>query len=132
MIVPRFVEDVASWCSASILKIEIDGRDEVLARLRRHDLKLALHAAAAVDQHLSIAGLSAKVFVVILFEAALADHVAGTKTLFLVFVFFELFRADLADVTEDVRERRAQADKTAAAAVRREARETRANAIRPR
>ncbi len=87
------------------LQIEIDGCYQILARLRRHLLELALNAAAAVHDHLAIARFAAQVFVVILFEAALTDNVAGTQAFVFELVIFELFWADLADVTEHVRER---------------------------
>src|SRR5512141_1017563 len=80
------------------LKVEVDGRDEVLPGLRRHYLYLVLYAAAAVHDHLSVTGPSAKILVVILLEAAFADDVARTESLLLHFRILKLLRADLADV----------------------------------
>src|SRR5690606_40424779 len=90
------------------LHVQVDGRDKVLARLRFDAVDLALDAAAAIDDHLSIAGFAAKIFVVIFLTPTFADDIARTHSAFDIFFLFQLFRADLADVAEHVRKRFAE------------------------
>jgi len=79
------------------LKVVVDGRNEVLAGLRFNLFNLCLNTAAAVDDNLSVSRLSAEEFIVILFEPAFADNIAGTKALGLDLRIFELLRADLTE-----------------------------------
>ena len=52
-------------------------------------LDLALHAPAAVHDHLAIARLAAQELVVILLEPAFADNVARAQAFVFVFVAFQ-------------------------------------------
>src|ERR1043165_8065975 len=59
------------------LEIEIDRRHKILPGLRWDNIKLGLDPAATVDEHLTIAVMAPQALVIVLFQAPLADDVAG-------------------------------------------------------
>src|SRR6185369_11368063 len=59
---------------------------------------------AAVNDNLSVTRFTAQKFVVILLEPAFADNVAGTQALSLNFGILQFLRADLTDVTKNMRQ----------------------------
>src|SRR5205807_206858 len=94
---------LAKLIFGGFLQIQIDCRDDVLARLRLHALHFVLDVTATVDDHFAITLAAAQILVVNFLEAFLSDYVAGLVTLVVIFLLPQLLWADLADVTKHMR-----------------------------
>src|SRR5581483_3230127 len=84
----------------SLLEIEVDCRNDVLARLWFHALDFVLYVTATIDDNLPVTVATSQILVVNLLESFLSDNVAGLVAFVVVFLLLQLLLADLADVSE--------------------------------
>jgi hypothetical protein len=88
-----------------LLQVEINRGDKIVAGQWQHCFDLILNAAATINYNLAIAVAPTQVVVIRLLQTALTDHIAGFELLLFVGWLLELFRPNLADVANNVRER---------------------------
>ncbi|MCV4783639.1 hypothetical protein OFM36_29800, partial [Escherichia coli] len=84
------------------MKIEVNRRNQILSGLRLDYLYLALHAAPAVNNDLSVTRPPAQVFVIILLKSGFAYNVSGPQPACLIFLVFQLLWTYFAYVAKDV------------------------------